>query len=247
MEMKLWAPWAIGCKKGQAILELALFGSILIILLGVLINYGMRYNFQQQVMQQAFRKALGLAAARRSATYVLIKDRHIPDPSNPFGVGSLTPVSSTASVTRNYRLNETADNQDELPAVHFDINGDVRRYIAAGEDGAPGEIMDYASCKADCAKSGGAEWYCDKLDQLFPEERPMGLQQDYTQDFKMDSKLNKQAGGSGITTSDTVDWQYETKRTIVYRPFGDKSGNTVEEEIVSSVSQERTDEWETSF
>ena len=49
-------------KKGQAILELAIFGAILIMLLGALINYGLRYNYQQLAMQRAFRKALGTSA-----------------------------------------------------------------------------------------------------------------------------------------------------------------------------------------
>jgi len=250
----------MNCKKGQAILELAVFGSILIMLLGVLINYGLRYNFQQQVMQEAFRKALGVTAVRRS-TYVLIKDRHIPDPSNHFGIGALTPVMSSASVTRNYKLHETADSVSELPRMYLEINGEIDYYKTAGfdsdgeVDSTMGEIMDYDSCKAECLESGNKQWYCSKLDTLFPKTadkfpdgRPMGVQQDYAQDVKIkDSKIRKVEGASNITTTDYIDWQNDVTRTIVYRPYGDKSGNTVTKESISSVHQNQTYKWETDF
>ncbi|MBU3934115.1 MAG: pilus assembly protein [Candidatus Omnitrophica bacterium] len=244
--MKLWAPWATGCKKGQAILELAVFGSILIMLLGVLVSYGLKYNFQQQVMQEAFRKALGVTAVRHS-TYVLIKDRHIPDPSNPFGIGAVVPAMSSASVTRDYRLHETADTEDELPRLYLDINGDIRAFKTTDLSGGQGEILNYDTCKTQCFESGNAEWYCDKLDILFPDGESMGVQQDYVQDMKVNSGTERVERASGITTADNVNWQGDIKRTIVYRPYGDETGNTVKEEIVSSVSQNQTYEWETPF
>lgn len=134
MAPKLWANWTRPYfnKKGQAILELAVFGSILIMLLGILVNYGLKYNFQQQVMQQAFRKALGIAANRPSATYILVKDRHIPDPSNPFGVGSVMAVSSSASIVRDYKMQETADTAGELPRIDIETpDGGVSSYKTA--------------------------------------------------------------------------------------------------------------------
>ena len=264
MEVKLWAPWAISCKKGQAILELAIFGSILIMLLGILINYGLKYNFQQQVMQEAFRKALGVTAVKRSS-YVLIKDRHIPDPSNPFGIGGLAPVTSSASVTRNYELHKTADSEAELPRMYLEVNGEIDYYKMAGFDSegemdfTMGEIMDYDSCKAECLESGNKQWYCSKLDTLFPKSadkfpdgRPMGVQQDYARDMRIGSETNgtkttKIEGTSNITTTDYINWQNDVTRTIVYRPYGDKSGNTVTKEIISDVHQAQTYEWETPF
>jgi len=134
MAPRQWANWTRPYfnKKGQAILELAIFGSILIMLLGILVNYGLKYNFQQQVMQQAFRKALGIAAKEPSSTYILIKDRHIPNPSNPFGVGSVAAVSSSASVVRDYRMDETADTAGELPRIDIEApDGQLRSYKTA--------------------------------------------------------------------------------------------------------------------
>lgn len=115
-------------KNAQSLLELSILGALFITLMGVLIHYGLRYNFQQQIMQQAFRKALGMASEKDAegypkgqASYVYIKDRHITDPSSPFGVGSVMPTSSSASVTRDYRLHETADTEEELPKLTMNI------------------------------------------------------------------------------------------------------------------------------
>ena len=114
---------------GQALLELAIFGSILIMLLGVLINYGLKYNYQQQVMQQTYRKALKGAADSAadgkpmSVTYVLARDKYIPNPSQLFGLGLVTPISASAGVIRNYHMQDSPVTKDELPQVTVDING----------------------------------------------------------------------------------------------------------------------------
>lgn len=121
-------------SRGQAILELAIFGSLFIMLLGVLINYGLRYNFQQKVIQQAFRQALASAAQSTedgtpiSTSHQVVRDVRIPDSSQPFSIGSLIPVSASASVVRNYKMQETADGVDEYPSLIMDIKGDDSPY-----------------------------------------------------------------------------------------------------------------------
>lgn len=126
-------------NKGQALLELAIFGSFLIMLLGILVNYGLRYNFQQRVMQEAFRKALASAAESTqqgkptSVSYTLVRDKHIPDPSHPFAVGSVMPVSASAGgIVRNYEMQVTADTPDELPVTVLNIQGQELRFKTAG-------------------------------------------------------------------------------------------------------------------
>jgi hypothetical protein len=116
-------------KKGQAILELAIFGAILLTLLGVLISYGLRYNYQQRATQQAFRRALGTSAYSTAAnmpvsvSHMVIEDRHIPDPTHPFAVGSITPFTGMGSVTRTAKMHETPDNDNELGVTIYDVNG----------------------------------------------------------------------------------------------------------------------------
>ena len=119
-------------RSGQALLELAIFGSLILFLLGALVSYGLRYNFQQQAQMQAFRKAQELASQLDnsgdpygSATYALIRDRHIPDPSHPFGVGQVSPVMASASVTRTNLGDQTAADYDGLPKMTIQFQGEV--------------------------------------------------------------------------------------------------------------------------
>lgn len=134
-------------RKAQALLELMVFGAIVIMLLGLLINYGLRYNYQQQAMQQAFRKALvsstqsTVKGQPKSVSHALVKDIHMPDPANPFGMGSINQVSGSASVTRDYELGKsvttekgviTPDDRKELPEVEIEINGKKHKFKTAG-------------------------------------------------------------------------------------------------------------------
>lgn len=336
MAQRPWANWIRPYKKGQAALELAIFGSILIMLLGVLVNYGLRYNFQQKLMQQAFRKALGVAGTERTGTYILVKDQHIPQPANPFAVGSVVPVVSSASVVRDYRMYETANTKAGLSHTYFDIQGQTNQFYnaafrdeynvpeswlyddydedesryeyvygfkgigwwklqgEAGEgdclsepvvtvdpddgtttttcsdpsaniriiDDCAGEIVDYSLVRSRCLKIDetgiNRPWYCDQADALFAfnpdvSEPSMGLQQDYTQQNTMNNTLNKQENASNINTTDTLNWQVDTQRTIVFNDALDESGvsqgtvNVQNEEITSSVSQDKTSQWQTSF
>lgn len=148
--------------KAQALLELAIFGSIILMLLGVLINYGLRYNYQQQAEQRAYRRALAkaysltlslpafqisIAAAKGedpvvgfldyirpfgSGSYVITEDKHIPDPANPWGIGSVVPISASASVARDEQMSATADFPYELPEMTIDVNGKKSSYKTAG-------------------------------------------------------------------------------------------------------------------
>lgn len=116
-------------KKGQAILELAVFGAILMMLLGVLLSYGLRYNYQQLSLQRSFRQALGTSAYSTknyrpvSVSHMLVENRHIPDPTHPFAIGTVTPISSSASITRTARMHETPDRESELGVSTYHIDG----------------------------------------------------------------------------------------------------------------------------
>lgn len=137
--MRQWADkYYLNSEKAQATLELAIFGAILIMLLGILINYGLRYVFQQQAMQQSFRKALAAATTQMSSgtpistSHMVVNDRHVPSPSDTFGVGSVMPMTSGASVTRSYKLQETPDTVSELPHTIITIQGHNYSFKTAG-------------------------------------------------------------------------------------------------------------------
>jgi hypothetical protein len=125
-------------KKAQSITEIATFGSLLILALSFLIRYGMTYNHQQEVQMEAFRRALKEAQTgnygglNAGPSMVLVKDVSLPDPSDRFGVGSRTALSSQANIILTNKLldNITASDfspgnplaANKLPKISYVIN-----------------------------------------------------------------------------------------------------------------------------
>ena len=117
-------------RRGQALLELAIFGSIALLVLGALVNYGVNADATQQAMMDSFRKALLSAweapqpGKPAGVSYVQLSDRHIPNPSHPFTIGSVVPVTGQAGVViRNPLMQETADVEEELPRTRVTVQG----------------------------------------------------------------------------------------------------------------------------
>lgn len=110
-------------RKAQSLIELSVMGAIIIGVLAVLINYGLGYNFDQQVMQRSFRQAMGRAYERGSASVMTLWDRHAPDPSHLFGFGAYHTSSSASTVIRDYRMYETPVEGDDndLPRIIYDF------------------------------------------------------------------------------------------------------------------------------
>lgn len=127
-------------------------------LLGVLINYGLRYNYQQQLVQDNFRRAMATASFTNtlnfledrfpifenfpfnllvsffptSISHATIRSKHIPDPANPWGVGQVVPLEAHAQVTRNSKMYYTPDWAPELPEVRINIDNREVSYKTAG-------------------------------------------------------------------------------------------------------------------
>lgn len=111
-------------KKAQAILELAIFGAILIMLLGVLLSYGLKDSLQQKTTMNAFRGALKESNDNGGqGSFMLLEDNHIPSPGNPFAVGSVEPFIASGSVVRSSALHEVADSEEQLPRIAIDMKG----------------------------------------------------------------------------------------------------------------------------
>lgn len=119
--------------KGQALVELAVFGSMLLMLLGYLVNNVLTSDYRQQSATEAFRQGLSASAATtavsvsgptntpKSISNLLVQDRHIPNPGDPFAVGSVAPMFSQAGITRNYQLQIVPDVVNELPRMAIQI------------------------------------------------------------------------------------------------------------------------------
>lgn len=126
--------------RGQALIELAVFGTIFLLVLGVMISYGLRYDYSQEAQMRAFRTALKIAANRNygTGTYMTLQEKHIPDPLNPYGAGSTMTVQGSASVTRDYLAYappEIDGNEiDSLPTVVIDQQA---RFVSSDPSGEP--------------------------------------------------------------------------------------------------------------
>ncbi|MFC1657761.1 hypothetical protein ACFL1D_00030 [Candidatus Omnitrophota bacterium] len=107
-------------KKGQSLVELASFGSILLLCLAMLLQYGMHANYQQNTVMQSFRKAMKTAFYKSgpgaTVSMTTIKDKGIPDPNDPWGFADRTPISGGGAVTWDSNTNALyIDDYDEIP------------------------------------------------------------------------------------------------------------------------------------
>ncbi len=78
-------------RSGQALVELAVFGTIALAALGFLIRIGMQMNYDQEIRMAAFRKGLAAAAADNGTDedslgtlYHYIANRQMPNPTDGF-------------------------------------------------------------------------------------------------------------------------------------------------------------------
>lgn len=119
-------------RRGQALLELAIFGSLLLMVLSVLVNFGFNADVTQRAVMQSFRHALdGARHASKDShgqpsgmTYLLMQDKHIPNPANPFAIGSTTPVTASAGgFVRSHRLGGMPVKETELPVAMVQMDG----------------------------------------------------------------------------------------------------------------------------
>ncbi|MCX5701734.1 MAG: hypothetical protein NTW64_01985 [Candidatus Omnitrophica bacterium] len=120
-------------NKAQALVELAIFGSILLFCVAILIQYALEGGYLQQVQMEAFRKALKLAYYKSgptdSSSLVLIKDKPIPDPRDQWGFAERYPIIGSGSAVWDNALSgqyvksfDGAITADDVPAIYFEID-----------------------------------------------------------------------------------------------------------------------------
>ncbi|MDP2905729.1 MAG: hypothetical protein Q8O22_05450 [Candidatus Omnitrophota bacterium] len=89
--------------RGQAVVEFAIFGGIMLIVFGILFSFIQRFNDQQYVQMETFRRALDKACTHLDGTgasvqYTFLEDRRHADLSGNFYKGSPTTLSASANV-----------------------------------------------------------------------------------------------------------------------------------------------------
>lgn len=135
--------------RGQTAVELAIFGGVLIFVIGALINYILVFSYGQAYQMRAFRAALAYSYGKdtqgcgggtnfpleqSSISMVMIDDRNMPDLSNPLGIMQRSPVFGVASLTfgRSLLLSPAYGVRSDLPKVTFLINNKKYSFTTAG-------------------------------------------------------------------------------------------------------------------
>ncbi len=146
--MKNWVILKLNCfrRKAQALSELAIFGTILLLVFAFMLRMGMLYMHRQDINMRAFRKAMAEAIKvdrpDASATVVLVEDKHIPDPRDIVGTGDIVAIQGSASVVWGNTLpyyvpaDEThvydTTSDKDLSTMHFEINDIKKEYLIEG-------------------------------------------------------------------------------------------------------------------
>lgn len=126
-----------GPKRAQAVIELAIFGSIVIYLIGLIIAQGTSSSYQQEAELQAMRTSLlssyqsarsGLAL-RNTASFMILEDR-LTSGSGMYANTDRQPFMSVGSGTMSMHLFKPLDweevsNQSEVPVMDVRINGQL--------------------------------------------------------------------------------------------------------------------------
>lgn len=109
-------------------IELAIFGSMVLLVLGALINYGITADLKQRTMMRSYRQALVTTANSQldgtptATSHIVSEERHVPSPTHPFGIGSFLPASGGArSPVRSYKLPLAPESESELPRTYFTV------------------------------------------------------------------------------------------------------------------------------
>lgn len=164
-------PHSLLTDRGQALLELAIFGSLLLLLLGALLNYGLNAEYNQQVMMESFRKALGIAAGQGTGAAAVIRDNPLPNPSNPFAVGSVLPVAASANVTKNFQMAKGGGGSSKLlldlndtidVATTTSSDGTIREFtVATVSNLCDAEILSFDLIKKECKVLSALKEQCE--------------------------------------------------------------------------------------
>jgi hypothetical protein len=177
-------------RKGQSLIELASFGTILILCLAFLIEYGMRANYEQNMQMQVFRRAMRAAFYKTgpasSVSLTMTKDKASPDPRDQWGFVERKPVSASAVVTWDSNVNsdyvenyDDAPQQSDLPRSITEINDTLGLKDAHFNDSFIDHISsaDGAFKTADYGQGGCQGGITMVLE--YPEKERQALHQEY--------------------------------------------------------------------
>ena len=122
-------------RKGQAIVEMAVFGALILFLFGTLLSYLQQANDQQYASMETFRRALERACtyqgavdegAGASVRYTVLQRRHNTDVSGNYKKGAPGMASGASNVFWAVTKSEKGVKPDTL--LVFRVNEDQKEY-----------------------------------------------------------------------------------------------------------------------
>ena len=136
-------------RAGQALIEFAVFGSLALLALAFMIQIGLRANYQQEIDQQTFRRALDVADSYSdiepvSVSYLQFRDRQIPDPSEGFGIMPRAATTGQAEVVWGTYLGfADKDDRRSQPLTIVRVNNAEREFRSDDFKNAPDDLPLY--------------------------------------------------------------------------------------------------------
>jgi len=118
-------------KKGQAVAEMAIFGTLILLVFGVLLSFMQQFNDRQYVQMEAFRRALEKAnsytgdaedGAGASVQYTLVQNRHQINLAGGYRQGNNVTQTGSANVYWAIPKSEKGSSADSL--LVFKVNED---------------------------------------------------------------------------------------------------------------------------
>ena len=129
-------------EGGQALAELAIFASIFLFVLTLLVHFGLSMNYQQEERMLAFRGALRLAYegshAKRSGHYIRLDHRAVPNAQDSIAAPEHYTYGASADVTwTNAFAGDYIGEVEELPRTLVEIDSIAidSPYYFYGEEG----------------------------------------------------------------------------------------------------------------
>ena len=218
-------------RKSQASAETAIFGSLLIFALGVLISYGQSLNQQHSLRMEAFRKALKKAHdTNGSVSYTILRHRRNLDIQQPFK-GGRNEVSAGASVMWCRGACGPEGTKDEGNYAYYEVDGKVIKLPIIEKEVETDEG--------------------DEIDVKVPVEI-YKVESESTEDYSLN--FTKQESPENITTSKQVEVK-DTVITTLYGRFNWRKNNDYPDEyeydpawewrVVSQYNRNRARVWQT--
>lgn len=224
--------WLKYNRCGQAVVELAIFGSLILFAFSMLLTYGQRLDGQQQVKMDAFRKALQNAYYRNSSvSYTIKRDTHNADLFAEYGKGQNSSSGASGSVMWVKGAPGEEESTDQLSYAFYQVNDNLLGNPETGLERRPKTIIN----------SIGKEVETMSPVSVWKEHKNMTS--DYDGSLVPGAYVTvKQEGPAGITNSREARLQ-ETLTTDEFTRFNDKcydsGGHLVNCDVEASPSEQR--------